>query len=55
MRTQVQSLDLLSGFKDLGLLSVAAPIWPLAWELAYATGVALISKKKKKEIKKYLA
>ena len=30
-------------------LVAVAPIRPLAWELAYATGVALKKKKKKKE------
>ena len=30
-------------------LAVAAPIRPLAWELLYATGVALKSRKKKKD------
>ena len=30
-----------------------APIQPLAWELPYAVGVALKSKKKKKKIKKF--
>ena len=29
-------------------LAAAAPIWPLAWELPYAAGMALKSKKKKK-------
>ena len=30
-------------------LAAAASIWPLAWELPYATGTALKRKKKKKE------
>ena len=30
-------------------LAVAAPIGPLAWELPYATGAALKSKKEKEE------
>ena len=42
--------------KDLVLLwcrpAAVAPIWPLAWELPYATGVALKSKKKGKEGRK---
>ena len=29
-------------------LAAAAPIWPMAWELPYAAGVALKRKKKKK-------
>ena len=44
-----------SGSKDLTLLwlwhrpEATASIWPLAWELPYATGVTLKRKKKKKE------
>ena len=55
MRLQVQSLALLSGLRNWGCrkvqhlvllwlwyrLAVAAPIRPLAWQLLYATGVAL--------------
>ena len=34
----------------LGLrLAAAAPIWPLAWELPYATGAALKKEKTKKK------
>ena len=33
-------------------LAAVAPIQPLAWELTYATGVALKSKKKKKNQQK---
>ena len=34
------------------LLAAVTPIQPLAWELPFATGVALKSKKKKKKKKK---
>ena len=53
MRMQVWSLDLLSGLKDMVLLwlwcrlAPVALILPPAWELPYATGVALKRKKKK--------
>ena len=46
--------DLTQWVKDLALLwlwhrwAAAAPVWPLAWELLYAAGVAL----KRKRIKK---
>ena len=52
MRTQVQSLALLSGLRiwhccELWCRPVAtAPIGPLAWEPPYAAGVALEEKKK---------
>ena len=36
-----------------GISAAVAPIRPLAWELPYATGVALKSKKKLK-LKKYM-
>ena len=45
---------------DLALLwlwyrvAAVAPIQPLAWELPYAAGAALKSKKKKKKVKYYL-
>ena len=35
-------------------LAAVAPIPPLAWELTYATSVALKSKKKKKKKKKHI-
>ena len=40
VRTRVRSLALLSG------LRIRCWIWPLAWELPYATGVAIKGKKK---------
>ena len=53
-RTQVQSLALLSGLRILHCHeelwwrpAPAALIWPLAWELPYALGMALKRKKKK--------
>ena len=52
-------LGLTQWVKDLALLrlwcrlAAAAPISPLAWELPYVAGVALKSKKKKKEKKSY--
>ena len=53
MRMQIRSLALLSGLRTLCCcelwckLVAAAPIWPLAWQLPYAAGAALKSKKKK--------
>ena len=35
-------------------LAAVAPVWPLAWEPPYATGVALKSQKKKNASRKYL-
>ena len=32
-----------------GVLEATAPIWPLAWELPYATDEALKKQKKKRE------
>ena len=56
MRTQVQSLDSLSGLRIRHYLVLlwhrpvdAALILPLAWELPYITGEALKTKKKKKK------
>ena len=55
---QVQSLASPSGLRiwhccELWCrLAAAALIWPLAWELPYATGVALKRKKKSKSKKK---
>ena len=54
MTMQVQSLASLSGLRiwrclELWCKPAAIPsIQPLAWELAYAVGVALESKKKEK-------
>ena len=54
MRLQVPSLALLSGLRTWHCcklwcrMAAAAPIRPLAWEFAYASGVVLKSKKKKK-------
>ena len=58
MRMQVWSLALLSGLRILHCcelwcrLAAAALIWPLAWELPYATGAALKRPGKKKKRKK---
>ena len=57
---RILSLALLSGFRiwlfgELWCrLAAAAPIQPLAWQLPYASGVALKSKKKKKVMVEFL-
>ena len=53
MRMQVQSLTLLSGLRIWHYCGCGVPlIWPLTWELSYATGAALKRKRKSKEREK---